>query len=421
MTENRPDETEIPDLTPAKAPQNDLPTVASDADDDDDGIFLSWPGSSFGDTGNVAFSDDSDDSSDGDPDGEEDEDEESETDDGGVFSPFRPEKKKRSGKQKKKRKAAEPESEEDGDASSAEGRERPAAHPDEETRQFAFRQAEASDREESEEHRRKPKKKEEDNEATLSSMKYYRYTEKLRGVMLRRVLPLALVLLFGVGFLLYFFRLQHLTFDNLTGYAAEDVYRASGLKKNMFLFSVNGGDIKRRLRMKFPYIEEIEVERELPDTVHLIFTEDNARFYTMMYDEYFVISRSLRVLARCDSEDELPPGLRMMKLPAVSYAVVGHELEFFDISYADFLAEIMETFEDAAVYAKIHELDLSNRYDLSFRYDDRFTFDIGTSENLDTKLLYVKSLVESLDEDDSGTFTLIGNKMATYSADAPGG
>lgn len=420
MNDNRRDETEIPEFLFAPAGNTGLPTAVTDADDDEDGIFLSWPGSAFGDAEDSLNADADDTDADTDTDADDDS---SEDDD--ALMPFRTGKKKHAGKKKKKQKPSDSEDTPDTDADTSpaadDGQDNTAPRPDDETRQFAFRQAAESDRLESDEHRRKPKKKEEDNEATLSSMKYYRYTAKLRGVMLRRVLPLVLVLLFGAGFLLYFFRLQHLTFDNLNGYAAEDVFRASGLHKNTFLFSVSETEIERRLRTKFPYIEDIEIERELPDTIHLIFTEDNARFYTQMYNEYFIISRSLRVLARCDSEDELPPGLRKLNLPAVSYAVVGHGLEFFDISYAEFLAGIMDIFEDAAVYEKIHELDLSNRYDLSFRYDDRFTFDIGTSENLDTKLLYVKSLVEELDEDDSGTFTLIGNKMATYSADGPGG
>ncbi|MCQ2431745.1 MAG: FtsQ-type POTRA domain-containing protein [Clostridia bacterium] len=380
------------------------------SEDDDDGIFLNWPGADFpaGAEGDDEEDSPEEETSDEDPD--EIPDTADEDDDDGLHS-----KKDRhaASAQKKKEKKA-PKGKSRGESADST---RTGGKPDEETRQFAFRRAEESDLEESSGRRHRPKKKEEDNEATLSSMKYYKHTRQVRAVMLRRVLPLVLVVSFLAGFILYFFRLQHLTFDNLTGYAAEDVFRASGLKKNMFVFAVSEGDIERRLRQRFPYIQDIEVERELPDTVHLIFTEDCAKFYTEMYGEYFVISESMRILARCDTEKELPEDLRKLTLPAVSYAVVGHKLQFFDASYVLFLSEIIDIIKESAVYDKIHEMDLSNRYYLSLRYDNRLTFDIGTAENLDTKMLYIKSLVESLKPDDHGTVTLIGNKVATFAAD----
>ena len=283
---------------------------------------------------------------------------------------------------------------------------------------YAFRRAAASDYNESVGRKpKKPKKtkREEENEEALSAVKYYRHTQKVKDMLLRRVLPLILILSFSAGFFLYFFRLRHLTFDDLEGYDTADVFRASGIRKNMFIFSVKESDIRRRLAMDFPYIEDIDVELTLPDTVHLIFTEDRALFYTKIYDEYFVISQSMRVLSRCTDEKEIPEGLKCITLPAVSYAVVGYGLTFFDSSYVEFLSAFLEKIETFSYYSHVDSLDLSNRSYLSLTYEERLTVDIGSSEDIDTKLLFVKAILEALDGEDRGTITLIDNKKATFS------
>lgn len=344
-----------------------LPAVTvTEDDEDDDGIFMSWPEPDKSDTSSSeddGEQDDSDEENEDDPDSDDEEENE------------------------------------DGDT-------------------FIFRRAAESDREESGGKKKRKKKKRDaqaDNEAVLSSMKYYKHTKKVKELLLRRVLPLVLIVCFAAAFVLYFFRLQHLTLDNLEGYEAEDIFRATGIKRNMFIFSVNSFDLRRKLAMDFPYIQDVDVELDLPDTVHLIFTEDCALFYTKIYDEYFVISQSMRVLGRYTDEADIPKDLKCISLPAVSYAVVGYDLQFFDTSYLDFLSEFLDKIGDYSFYPHIDALDLSNRSYLSMSYEDRLTIDLGSSEDIDTKLLFVKSIIESLRAEDEGTITLIDNKKATFS------
>lgn len=350
--------------------------------DEDDGIFMNWPGAEAP----------ADDTEPQDENGEDDfvnrfsvdDDEDRDTD-------RKPSKKKK--KKEKKRKK-----EEDG----AEGE------------QYTFRRAARSDLEESAGNTEK-KKRESDNEATLSSIKYYKYTKKLKQLFVHRFLPLALVLVFVVGFVLFFFRLQHLTFVNLTGYAAEEVFAQTGIKKNMFIFTVNASDIRRRLQTKFPYIQNVSVELDLPDTVNLVFEEDCALFYTQIYDEYFVISESMRVLARYDTLDEIDDNLRAITLPSVSYAVVGHALQFFDSTYIEFLSGFIDTMEESDIYSHITSMDLSNRFDLQLTYEERIHIYLGDSTYLASNLSFVKSIIAELDEDDAGDINIIDNKTASFS------
>ena len=206
-------------------------TTVTDEDEEDDGIFMSWPEPEKSDA-----SPEDEDGEQDDPDGENEDG--PDPDDG----------------------------EEDADGDT-----------------FIFRRAAESDREESGGKKKRKKKKRDakaDNEAVLHSMKYYKHTKKVKELLLRRILPLVLIVCFAAAFVLYFFRLQHLTLDNLEGYAAEDIFRATGIRRNMFIFTVNSFDLRKKLAMDFPYIQDVDVELDLPDTVHLIFTEDCALFYT---------------------------------------------------------------------------------------------------------------------------------------------
>ena len=372
--------------------QSNLPMAPVGDAEDDDGIFIHWPG----------FDPDEDPLP---PLGDEPDEEDIEDADPFEDNEPKPKKKKKrekkpSEKKKKRSKAEKPAENEDDDAA------------------YAFRRAADSDIEESRGKRRAKEKDESDNESTLSAIKYYKHTAKLKEIFLRRLLPTVLVLVFVVGFVLYFFRLQNLTFVNLRGYDAEDIFRAIHVRKNQFIFTISDTDIEKRLRSRFPYIEDVEVELTLPDTASLIFTEDSARFYTKIYDEYFVISQSMRVLARYSSEDELDDGLRQITLPAVSYAVVGHDLRFFDVSYLSFLGAFLDAVEQADIYRSIASMDLSNRFDIVLNYEDRITVELGDDENLETRLLFVKSTVDALEDDQRGTLHIIDNKQAVFSPEA---
>ena len=378
----------------------DVPTnlpMAPASEDTDDGIFINWPGFDYDDNEAPADRDDDDPISD-----------EDFSEDDGLPSSKKHAKKekkreKKKSKDKKAQKSTDPETDDDNEADNED---------------YAFRRAADSDIAESRGKRKKAERDESDNKTTLSSIKYYKHTAKLREIFLRRLLPIVLVLLFLTGFVLYFFRLQHLVFVNLRGYDAEDVFRAAHIRKNQFIFTINDGEIERRLRTRFPYIEDVEVELALPDTAHLIFTEDSARFYTKIYDEYFVISESMRVLARYSSEDELDKGLRRITLPSVSYAVVGHSLRFFDMSYLTFLSSFLDVIEQSEVYRGVASMDLSNRFDIILNYEDRLQVELGDDMNLETRLLFVQSTIEELEQDQRGTLHIIDNKQAIFSPEA---
>ncbi len=410
MREDTYDDTLTKEIPQSDETQINLPAVqprgTSDGMEDDDGIFLVWPegddtdsdmqeliygdGDTF-DGLDVSNEDWFSDSASHNTNKDDAEEAEEEDEDGASLLP----KKK---KKKKERRHTVKIDEEDGE-------------------EYTFRKAEEDDELA---HRAAKKeraqKKKNASESVLSSLKYYKKTRSAKETMLRRLIPIVLIAVFCVGFLFYTFRLQHLYFADLSGYSTKEVYTQSGLKEGMFIFNVRAGEIERRLAKDFPYVQNVRVERDLPNTVTLYFEEDCALFYTQIYDEYFVISESMRVLARYDTEDELPNDLRKISLPAVSYAVVGYSLDFFDASYLDFLRDTLAVISDAVVYEKIDELDLSNRYDLKFEYDDRLSFTIGNADNLDTKLLFVKSIAEDLEADAMGSVTLVDNKMASFTA-----
>ncbi|MBQ3066120.1 MAG: FtsQ-type POTRA domain-containing protein [Clostridia bacterium] len=376
-----------------------LPVSVFD-DGDDDGIFMSWPEPELPDE--AMFDDWADEKS------ESDEDAFSNSndvydDDGDNDTTERhasAEKTKTSAEKKNAKKKA---------------RNQKKRKKDTDGEQYTFRRAAASDLAESKGKAKKSKNDPTDNEATLSSLKYYKHTARLRELFLRRFLPILFICLFVFGFFIYFFRLQNLTFDNLRGYDAEAVFHTIGLKKNMFIFSVDEDEIEDKLRADFPYIQKVEVDFDLPNTAHLIFSEDCALFYTRLYDEYFVISESLRVLARYSSEEEIDEGLRKVTLPPVSLAVVGHPLSFFDLTFTSFLEDFLDIIEKSDIYPGIRSMDVSNRFDVTLNFEDRYDIELGNQDDIETKLLFVKAIISEL-EDEAGVITLIDNKKANFSA-----
>ena len=297
------------------------------------------------------------------------------------------------------------------DAVSPEGQD---ASGTENYREYSFVHAEQADRDE-EEPEDSPGAPEGSLSSFLSGLQRKR-SKKKKTAFLQRAIPIVVAIAIVVGFVLYVFRLQHLYFDNLTGYPPEEVFAATGIRKNQLIFLINRDTLRRNLAREFPYIEDIRVELKLPDTVHLVFEEDCALFYTVLYGEYFVISESLRVLERYDREEDVPSGLRCILLPSVSYAVVGFDLSFFDATFGSFLKSFLDTLESQSFYSKVNSMDLSNRNYLSITYENRLIFDLGSDADIETKFLFVKSIIKELGAAEKGTVTLIDNKKAVFSS-----
>ena len=74
--------------------------------------------------------------------------------------------------------------------------------------------------------------------------------------------------------------------------------------------------------------------------------------------------------------------------------------------------------EQSDIYRSIASMDLSNRFDIILNFEERISVELGDDENLETRLLFVKSAIDELEDDQRGTLLIIDNKQAIFSPQA---
>lgn len=231
----------------------------------------------------------------------------------------------------------------------------------------------------------------------------------------RRIIGIAVPLACGCLLLFSFLalRAKKVIVENMTYYQAADLVKTCGIHKNQFLPFLNRSALSETITTKFPYIRKASISYALPGKIIINTTEDVPGFYTVIHDEYFLISTNLRVLGRFESKDDLPTGAKELRTSKISYAVVGYQLKFFESTYTDYLLQILEALSASELNDSLTLIDAQYRYDIDLYYDDRFEIQIGSATDLASKLQFVQGILADTAEDAKGIIHVNDVKSAS--------
>lgn len=275
--------------------------------------------------------------------------------------------------------------------------------------------------------------------------------EKMRIRRRRRVqsvLIVALLVLLGMAltvFLLFkvtSFRVENLdrtTPANTGIYTEEQILDLLGIQEGDNIFSFSAGEKSRLLQQQLPYLDVVEVARQLPNTVVVKVQPATERFAVDTATGWLVLSDGLKVLR---TSGEQPDGLilldaavdpRSPQSPG-SYLVLqdttpeatpesaqaelekteeeleedaaeseaGAETEPATPETADsrvnqILSSLMEKLEEWQLLDKITVISLRDLEEINFLYDGRVSVLLGTANNLDYKMRFASNLILDVD------------------------
>lgn len=101
-----------------------------------------------------------------------------------------------------------------------------------------------------------------------------------------------------------FFRVSDIQVEGNTHYTDEEIIRAIDIEEGDNLFFFDRFAALSRVFAKLPYVEEVSVERKLPNKVTITVKESQALAYIVLGDEDWTIDHSCKVLGKA-TEDEL--------------------------------------------------------------------------------------------------------------------
>ena len=170
-----------------------------------------------------------------------------------------------------------------------------------------------------------------------------------------------------------FFRVDNIVVSGQKRYTAEEIQTASGVEPGSNLYLLNKYDIARNIVRELPYIEDIRVNRKLPDTLLIEVHESGRPFALVQEGSAWLISASGRIV------DQLPEGqaggygrISGCELLAPS---VGTPLALATeyASQQSSLLDLLEALDGAGLTENVDGIRLDDLGTLNMDYIGRFT------------------------------------------------
>lgn len=217
------------------------------------------------------------------------------------------------------------------------------------------------------------------------------------------VLALGAIVSVNLLFKVTAFRVE--TFDRTTPadtgiYTEDEIIAALGIEQNSNLFGFSTTEKTMQLQQQFPYLDNVQVDIQLPGTVVIKVSPAREHFACMYSGGWVVLSDSLKILR---SDVSQPEGLTVLtcSLPAdftptpgnfvmpVSYNSLlegDATAEAAQQSALETLMQMLDELQAQGMGDGVTELNIMDLSDLSFTYQNRIEVLLGNSNRLDYKI-----------------------------------
>ena len=211
------------------------------------------------------------------------------------------------------------------------------------------------------------------------------------------------------------FNIKNITVINNNALSQETVVSLSGLKTDQNIFRFLKSDVEKNLKEN-PYVEKITINRKLPDIVEIDVTERQRNFSVKFLNGYAYINNQGYILEI--SEDSMGMPILQGIETKEENIVPGNRLITNDLKKLEVAIQIMKIAKENEIYDKITSLDITdkNNYILYFESEKKTAY-LGDESNLNTKMLYVKEIMEKYETGKEGTIFVNGdfnNKFKAY-------
>lgn len=158
-----------------------------------------------------------------------------------------------------------------------------------------------------------------------------------------------------------FFRVSDIQVEGNTHYTDEEIIRAIDIEEGDNLFFFDRFAALSRVFAKLPYVEEVSVERKLPNKVTITVKESQALAYIVLGDEDWTIDHSCKVLGKA-TEDELSGLIPIIGI-SPGTLLIGEPLQTDngDTAVVDFIADVLYQLEQRGLYTQVGRVDFSDQ------------------------------------------------------------
>ena len=212
-----------------------------------------------------------------------------------------------------------------------------------------------------------------------------------------------------------FFRVSDIQVRGNSHYTDEEIIRAIDIEEGDNLFFFDRFAALSRVFAKLPYIDEVTVERSLPNRVIITVSESQALAYIVLGEEKWTIDHNCKVLGKAN-EDELAGLIPIIGI-SPGTLMIGETLETADGDgkIVDYIAEVLDQLEGRGLYRRVGRVDFTNPGQVEFTLDDKYIVRLGNDNNVEYKFGMLISALSQLLEGDVGIINVSDGNTAHFS------
>ena len=173
----------------------------------------------------------------------------------------------------------------------------------------------------------------------------------------------------------------------------EEIISLSQIKLNENMFKYLKPVITENIKSN-PYVEEVKIARILPDKIQITVQERKAKFMVKLLDSYAYINSQGYILEITNQTKELPI-IEGVSTPEEEI-IVGKRLNNDDLKKLEVVLQLISSCEENEISRYITSINIENSNEYTMYMAEKLkTIYMGNSSNLDTKILYVKVILQS--------------------------
>ena len=246
------------------------------------------------------------------------------------------------------------------------------------------------------------------------SSKHGEYKKPRKRTVSGAILTFAVVVIAIVFLMSVFLRISDISVEGNEHYSDEEIISAIDIEQGDNLFFFDRFAAISRVFAKLPYVEEVSLERQLPNKVIITVQECKALAYIAVGDENWTIDRSCKVLGKA-TESELETLIRVDGLDPGTL-LIGERLTSADgdDGIITFISETLYQIQERNLAEHILSLDFSEENGAKMYYGTRFTVILGGRSSVNYKFAMLESVLEQLKEGDVGVINLSDGDSAHF-------
>ena len=209
------------------------------------------------------------------------------------------------------------------------------------------------------------------------------YVRKLKKVMLAILTIIVILGIFSVLAFTVFFKIDEVTVEGKTRYADEEIIKASQINTGDNLLLFNTGKAADNIMNTFPYIETVDVEKKLFNSINIKVTQAKPAKIVENEGKYVVLSKKGKIIEINDKKKYDVPAIYGAKLKNVK---LSSKVNFKDENLKKYLDKVLNALDENDMIKEVSTVDISDTSGIKIIKKNGFRIIIGNFENVDYKI-----------------------------------